>query len=144
MNSDIKKMLENKKIYTLLLTSIVGWGLYLLLFLLTSHFSYTLNLDFLLHDKYLADPPDWFRDFFEVAKSTVNLDSYLTGSCANYPPLALIFGKITSLFLPRITPDNTVYDIRATLAGKIGVTFFLVSSVSVFVYLIYKYYRENS
>lgn len=144
MNSDIKKMLENKKIYTLLLTSIIGWGLYLLLFLLTSHFSYTLNLDFLLHDKYLADPPDWFRDFFEVAKSTASLDSYLTGSCANYPPLALIFGKFTSFFLPGITPDTTVYDIRATLAGKIGVSFFLVSSISLLAYLVHEYYKKNT
>ncbi len=111
-------------ITTFLKVFIIGWAIYFILFLLAEHFTIDVHLDFLLHDNYGNGHSDKFRDFFEVNRAAAIGDCYLTGECANYPPLVLAIAKFLSLFTPTILADANTWVTRDRTSGT--VLFFVV------------------
>ncbi len=109
---------------TFIMVFLLGWAIYYTLLLLVEHFSVDIYLDFLAHDNFRNGDSDKFRDFFEVNRASAIGDCYLTGECANYPPLVLAIAKFFSLFTPSILTDENTWVTRDTTAGT--VLFFVV------------------
>ena len=118
--SDFKR---ESLVSTFLRLFILGWLLYFVLFLMSEHFTVDQNLDFLLHDNFQNGDFDNFRDFFEVNIVAAGGNSYLTGECANYPPLALAIGKFFALFTPTppsgLSVRDQAWEVRDTIPGML-------------------------
>ena len=139
---------ENKElIKNFMITAIVGWLVYYTLFLVMHHFfpvaNWNNDLDFMLHDNYTDTYPDFFRDFFEVNRSAASGDCYLTGSCANYPPLALVIGKFWSIFTPSILNDENIYITRKSISGIATLAVFIGISIWGIFKLLYSFYKRH-
>lgn len=136
------KVSSRKLIIVMLWTFIIGWFIYFFLFLISYHFTYNVNLDFLLHDKYSTGYTDFFRDFFEVNFASAKGDCYLTGTCANYPPLALVIARIMAVFTPDIL-DTAAVTAKDTFEGRmLLIAFFTVTLCFCFT-LYYNYFLKQ-
>ena len=122
-----KNFSENRKsIIVFFFTLIIGWLVYYTIFFLASHFY-----------------EDWFRDFFEVNRAAAQGDSYLTGACANYPPLALVLAKIIALFIPNTLKDSDVYVTIASAQGKLVFIAFFSIILFISYKIIYEYCTKH-
>lgn len=132
-------------ISTFIKVFIIGWAIYYTLFLFVDHFyvDADISLIFFNHDNFQNGDSDRFRDFFEVNRAAAIGDCYLTGECANYPPLVLAIAKFFSVFTPSILTDATTWDTRDTRSGTI--LFFVVFTLFVagFAYGVYRHLRKN-
>ena len=87
---------------------VVGWFLYFSLYFICTRYYHSAYFDF------LNDKADCFRDFAEVNRAAMLGDPYIRGNCSNYPPLALLLGKLFSAVYPDSFLDMTPLMIKNT------------------------------
>ncbi len=129
------KSLNNNLFFTFFKVFLIGWIVYFALFFITDHPGAI--------EAYGSGPSDRFRDFFEVNKEAAAGDSYLTGRCANYPPLALLIAKFFALFTPSTLTDASPLITRDTASGMILFVIVFSSLYILTAYCFYDYFVKN-
>lgn len=118
-------------LYTFFFIYLIGWILYGALYFWSMRYHSSDYYDF------LNGVADRFRDFSEVNLAALLGDPYLSGRCSNYPPLALLLGKLFSLGYPKDFAALNQWDIRDTSEGD--AVFMLVFGICTLLIIILTY-----
>ncbi len=123
---------------------LAGWLVYFFIALLADHFLPNMHFSFFLRDNYPDGTNDWFRDFVEVNRAGLAGDCYLTGDCANYPPLVLVIAGIFGFFTPGARSALSHYVVGQSPLAR-GLYFgFATLTIGAFAALLVGYLVENS
>ena len=125
-------------LYTFFFVYLIGWLLYAALHFWSMRYHGSNYYDF------MNGVADRFRDFSEVNLAALLGDPYLSGRCSNYPPLAVLLGKLFALGYPEHFTALNQWDIRDTSEGD--AVFMLVFAISILLtaILTFLWTRKNS
>ena len=89
----------------------------------------------------IFDSIDSFMDFINVGEFVSQMNPYNHPHYSSYPPLALLFSKLFSFFIPY---DKHVMIVRDTVIGGLGYGLFAVSAITALLILFKIYCKRKS
>lgn len=117
-----------RALFTCFFVFLMGWMIWGALYFWSIRYHSSNYFDFLNHIS------DRFRDFSEVNLAALQGEPYIAGKCSNYPPLALLLGKVFSLGYPDGFASLNPWEIRDSIEGDR--VFTVVFGVSVFLVIL--------